>query len=134
MWEEVNVFTGDVLDETTLYEPLKNVDVAYYLIHSMSENKNFHEKDIKAATNFAKAAKEMGVKRIVYLSGLGSDKNLSSHLRSRQETGRLLGSTGIPVTEFRAAQIKGLGGLLYWKALLPFHKSLFKKTLEEIIK
>lgn len=112
-WKGISVFTGDVLNEKTLYEPLKNVDVAYYLIHSMSENKNFHEKDIKAATNFAKVAKKMGVKRIIYLSGLGNDAKLSSHLRSRQETGKLLGSTGIPVTEFRAAQIIGSGSISF---------------------
>ncbi len=112
-WNDVQVYRGDVLDICTLYGALENVSVAYYLIHSMSENGDFQIKDRIAASNFAEAARQMGVERIIYLSGLGSDRNLSKHLKSRQESGKILGCTGIPVTEFRAAQVIGSGSISF---------------------
>jgi uncharacterized protein YbjT (DUF2867 family) len=86
---------------------MQNVDYAYYFIHSMSDTANFSKRDVSAAEN---AAKDAGVQRIIYLGGLGNpDANLSTHLRSRQETGEVLRESGVPVTEFRAAIIVGSG-------------------------
>ena len=112
-WKNVHFVIGDVLDFESLRGALKDVDLAYYLIHSMAESKDFHSRDLAAARNFALASREAGVSRILYLSGLGQGKTLSPHLRSRQDTGRTLGETGIPVTEFRAAQVIGSGSVSF---------------------
>jgi uncharacterized protein YbjT (DUF2867 family) len=107
---DVEVIAGDVLKPETLPYSLKEVDIAYYLIHSMSSAGDFYNRDLDAATNFSNAAKEAKVKRIIYLGGLGDpESDLSLHLRSRQETGEKLKETGIPVTEFRAGIIVGSG-------------------------
>ncbi|MBN2731340.1 MAG: SDR family oxidoreductase [Balneolaceae bacterium] len=110
--EEVEVVEADVLNPETLPRAMQNVDVAYYLIHSMSGTKNesFHERDMEAARNFGKAASEYKLDRIIYLGGLGNpEDNLSKHLRSRQKTGECLREFGVPVTEFRAAIVVGSG-------------------------
>jgi len=113
-YDRVDSTTGDVLQPETLPEAVKNVDIAYYLIHSLAGGTGFHEIDITAAQNFSKAAKEAGVQRIIYLGGLGNpDTDLSRHLRSRQLTGDALRISGIPVTEFRAGVIVGSGSLSF---------------------
>jgi uncharacterized protein YbjT (DUF2867 family) len=92
------------------------IDIAFYLIHSMEGStkgwKKFAQKDKISAENFARAAKENGVKRIIYLSGLshGKDAGLSEHLRSRHQVGEILKSSTAKVTIFRAAVILGQGG------------------------
>lgn len=103
---------GDVGDRASLTEPLEDVEVAYYLVHSLG-NADFEERDADAARLFAKVAAKSGVRQIVYLGGLGSEDNgaLSAHLRSRREVEGLLGSTGIPVTVLRAAIVVGKGGI-----------------------
>ena len=98
----------------SLTEALAGVTAAYYLIHSMSGNKEFSQRDITAAQNFSQAAATADVKRIIYLGGLGDpDSALSEHLRSRQETGAALRQFGVPVTEFRAGMIVGSGSLSF---------------------
>ena len=111
--DEVDVVVGDLADTGTLSQAIKGVDTAYYLIHSMAAKGDFVEKDRLIATQFSQAAKRAGVKRIVYLGGLGSDETLSTHLASRQEVGRLLRESGIPTVEFRASVIIGPGSLSY---------------------
>ena len=107
---EVQVAVGDVLQPETLPAAMEGIDVAYYLIHSMRGSESFHRRDLRAAANFAEAAAAAGVRRIVYLGGLGDpDSDLSEHLRSRQETGEALRAAGVPVTEFRAAIVVGSG-------------------------
>jgi uncharacterized protein YbjT (DUF2867 family) len=103
------VVPGDVLRRETLAEPLDGVKVAYYLVHSMGRGGqgDFAERDREGAENFAAAAKEAGVKQIVYLGGL-SDGG-SKHLESRHETAEHLASTGVPVTYLRAAAVIGAG-------------------------
>ena len=102
---------GDVHDAETLVEPLRGVDVAYYLVHSL-DDADFERKDAEAAKAFAKAASDQGVRQIVYMGGLGEDSDdMSAHLRSRREVEGLLGSTGIPVTVLRAAIVVGHGGI-----------------------
>jgi uncharacterized protein YbjT (DUF2867 family) len=90
---------------------MQGVDVAYYLIHSMSDSrKDFAASDRIAAKTFGDAAREAGVRRIIYLGGLGEDgADLSHHLRSRHEVGDILRASGVDVTEFRAAVIVGSG-------------------------
>ena len=106
----VQVAVGDVLEPETLSAAMEGVDAAYYLIHSMRGSDAFHQRDVRAAANFANAAAAAGVQRIIYLGGLGDpESDLSEHLRSRQETGDALRSAGVPVTEFRAAIVVGSG-------------------------
>ena len=111
---QVEIAVGDVLDPSTLSDALAGVDCAYYLVHSMASGPDFHERDIQAARTFAEAAKEAGVNRIIYLGGLGDpNADLSTHLRSRQDTGQALRGSGVPVTEFRAAVIVGTGSISF---------------------
>jgi len=110
----VEVAVGDVLQPETLLPAMAGIDVAYYLIHSMSGSQDFHERDLAAARDFGAAAKAAGVQRIIYLGGLGDPQaDLSPHLRSRQETGAALRESGVPVTEFRAAVIVGSGSISF---------------------
>src|SRR6478609_161374 len=101
---------GDVHDADSLVEPLRGVDVAYYLVHSL-DDADFERKDAEAARAFAKAAADQGVRQIIYMGGLGDDGELSAHLRSRRQVEGLLGETGVPVTVLRAAIVVGAGGI-----------------------
>ena len=89
--------------------------MAYYLIHSMGGGAaGFEERDRRAAHNFAAAAKQAGVQRIIYLGGLTSQTSpVSLHLKSRQETGEVLREFGPAVTEFRAGIIVGNGSISF---------------------
>lgn len=108
------IVRGDCLDASTLGALLDGVDCAYYLVHSLGSKQDFAQQDRDAALNFARAAREAGVRRIVYLGGLAdASQELSSHLKSRQETGEALRSAGVPVIEFRASIILGSGSLSY---------------------
>lgn len=108
------VVAGDVLDRASLDPALRDVRVAYYLVHSMGAAGSFEEDDRKAARNFAEAAKAAGVELIIYLGGLGDDTQaLSPHLRSRQEVGQILRQSGVPVLEFRASIVIGSGSLSF---------------------
>ncbi len=110
------VVEGDVLREETLRPALEGVHTAYYLIHSMgnASREDFEAQDRLGARNFARAALDAGVRRIVYLGGLGDeDSDLSPHLRSRHEVGRALRASGVPVIEFRASIVIGSGSLSF---------------------
>lgn len=111
---DIEVVDGDVLENRGLDEAMEGIDCAYYLVHSMMATRSYRDADRTAARNFAEAAARARVKRIIYLGGLGDDEHaLSEHLRSRHEVGDRLRSTGIPVTEFRAAQIVGSGSVSF---------------------
>jgi len=113
-WPDVELVEADVLNADSLDGVLKNIDTAYYLIHSMGGDDEFSKTDIIAAENFARAAENQKVKRIIYLGGLVSpDDNLSKHLSSRLETGESLRKFSVPVTEFRAGVIVGSGSLSF---------------------
>jgi len=114
-WQDrVDIVRGDVLEPHTLPPAMKGIDAAYYLIHSMSSSGDFHQRDLRAAANFSRAAQQAGVQRVIYLGGLGDpESDLSDHLASRQETGRELASHGVSVTEFRAAIIVGSGSISF---------------------
>ena len=94
---------------------MEEIDVAYYLVHSMSAgSSDFRQRDVHAARNFAVAARGAGVRRIIYLGGLASEaSHVSAHLRSRHETGEVLREFGPPVTEFRAGIIVGNGSVSF---------------------
>jgi len=111
--ERTEVFQGDLLKAESLRPALSGVEVAYYLVHSMGSAGDFEEQDRVAASNFAEAAREAGVKRIVYLGGLAHGEDLSRHFRSRQETGRILRESGVPVVELRASIVIGSGSLSF---------------------
>lgn len=113
--EATEVVEGDVLDRRSLDRALASVTTAYYLVHLMASSADFERDDRTAAENFAAAAKTAGVKRIVYLGGLGeeADAGLSPHLRSRHEVGRILRESGIEVIEFRASVVIGRGSLSF---------------------
>ena len=103
---------GDVLSGQGLPEALAGVDVAYYLVHSMGSGGDFAAKDRQAAANFAVAAEDAGVGRVVYLGGLGSED--SEHLQSRHEVANLLRARlGSKVVYVRAAMIVGPGSASY---------------------
>jgi len=113
--DSTTIVRGDVLDSASLDEALQGVDTAYYLVHLMAGAKDFEREDRRAAVNFARAAKQAAVKRIIYLGGLGDDADpkLSPHLRSRHEVGTILRESGVETIEFRAGMIVGAGSLSY---------------------
>jgi len=109
------IVRGDVLDLRSLDEAMRGVHTAYYLVHLMSGNTDFEKQDRQAAINFADSARRAGVQRIIYLGGLGDDSNanLSPHLRSRHEVGRILRDSGVETIEFRASIVIGAGSLSF---------------------
>ena len=108
------VVAGDCLDEASLCAAMRGVDQAFYLVHSMASGPDFAARDREAAGNFGRAARAAGVRRIIYLGGLGEDPgSLSTHLRSRRETGEMLRGSGVPTIEFRASIIVGAGSLSF---------------------
>ena len=110
----LEVVAGDVLNSGSLRAAMAGVSSAYYLVHSMGSTQSFEEQDRTGAQNFAHAARDAGVQRIIYLGGLGrSSDQLSTHLRSRQEVGEILRSVGVPVIEFRASVVIGSGSLSF---------------------
>lgn len=112
--DSTEVVGGDLLDPDTLDQALVGVDTAYYFVHSMGATSDFEQEDRDAAQNFVNAADKAGVRRIIYLGGLGKrDENLSKHLRSRQETGEILRSSQAQVIEFRASIVIGSGSLSF---------------------
>lgn len=114
--EKVEIVQGDLLQVEKLDSALDGVEVAYYLVHSMGgrtigQNKVFAKRDRIAAQNFTRTADKAGVKRIIYLGGLGeTGDKLSKHLASRQEVGQILSSANAKTTELRAPNIMGAGG------------------------
>jgi uncharacterized protein YbjT (DUF2867 family) len=87
-----------------------DVEAAYYLVHSMRAGADFAERDRRAARNFSRAAGDAGVERVIYLGGLGEERDqLSSHLRSRREVEAILGEGSYDLTTLRAAIVIGAG-------------------------
>ena len=108
--ENTQIIEGDTFNKESLKEALKDVEVAYYLIHSLS-NENYKDLDKISAQNFLDVAAQCGVKRIIYLGGLGvKNENTSEHLLSRIETGEILSSNkNVQTIWFRAGVIIGSG-------------------------
>jgi uncharacterized protein YbjT (DUF2867 family) len=117
--KDLRIVEADASKYSDVVSAMKGVDIAFYLIHSMEGSskdwKKFAERDRIAASNFANAATECGVKRIIYLGGLVHESEvqqdkLSEHMRSRLEVGQILSRSTAKVTIFRAAIILGQGG------------------------
>lgn len=109
--EGVEPAVGDLFDPQSLKAPLEGIDTVYYLVHSLeSGEKAFAEIDRMAAENFVEAANAAGVRRVIYLSGLGAGESLSAHLSSRREVGEILRRGRFLTTVLRAAIIIGAGG------------------------
>jgi uncharacterized protein YbjT (DUF2867 family) len=113
--ETTEVVRGDVRDRASLDEALRGVETAYYLVHLMSGSEDFEREDREAAEHFAGAARQAGLRRLIYLGGLGDDADagLSPHLRSRHEVGRILRESGVETIEFRASMVIGAGSLSF---------------------
>jgi len=110
----IEVVAGDLLDIESIKSAMTGVHTAYYLVHSMGTVHGFEETDRQAAECFGAAARAEGIRRIVYLGGLGSPHGeLSPHLRSRREVGEILRQSGVPVIEFRASIVIGSGSLSF---------------------
>ncbi|HEY3871113.1 MAG TPA: NAD(P)H-binding protein [Actinocrinis sp.] len=108
--DQVEIAEADARDDEAIRAALDGVDTAYYLIHSMSGGSRFEQQDIAAATTFARTAAQVRLGRAVYLGGLAaSGCDLSPHMRSREEVGRILAESGVPVVILRAAVILGSG-------------------------
>ena len=108
------VVRGDVTDPASLIVAMPGVTTAYYLVHSMGDAEDFEEQDRRGAEAFGAAGAAAGVARIVYLGGLGNETGeLSPHLRSRHEVGRILCASGVPVIELRASIVIGSGSLSF---------------------
>jgi len=107
----LHIAQGDLAETPSLVSAMQGCDTAYYLVHSMESGAgDFAKRDRELATNFAEAARSAGVRRIIYLGGLGElGAGLSEHLASRREVEDILRESGVPTTTFRAAMIIGSG-------------------------
>jgi uncharacterized protein YbjT (DUF2867 family) len=110
--DDVDVLAGDAGDASAVRAALADMDVAYYLLHSIQEGPDLEETEHRIAQAFADAAAQSELTRIVYLGGLAPaipQAEMSAHMRSRVDVGQVLRSSGIPTAEFRAAVIIGSG-------------------------
>ncbi len=111
--DSVEAVQGDVTDAESLGAAMRGIDVAYYLVHALGTGRDFEETDRRAARTFGEQARAAGVSRVVYLGGLTPrgvpPEQLSPHLRSRAEVGRILLDSGVPTTVLQAAVIIGSG-------------------------
>ena len=112
--KKVEIVSGDALLSDTLATALKDVSIAYYLIHGKQGGRINADRDLQVARNFANAAGEAKIERIIYLGELvDPPSDLSPYLRARHETGYILRHSSVPVTEFRAGMIVGSGSALF---------------------
>lgn len=114
-WDHVEIRQGDLLDLASLGPVMQGVEVAYYLVHSMADGVHgFIARDYTAASNFSQAARQAGLKHVIYLGALGDcERDITPHLEARQNVGDILRQSGVPVTEFRAAIIIGCGSMSF---------------------
>jgi uncharacterized protein YbjT (DUF2867 family) len=108
--DQVEVSEGDAHNTDVLAEAMMGVDVAYYLLHALMSKDDFEQEEREMAEGFGKAAKESGVKRIVYLGGIiAPNEVMSPHLQARAETGEILRNSGVAAIELRAGVVIGSG-------------------------
>jgi uncharacterized protein YbjT (DUF2867 family) len=108
--DSLEVIQGDAMDPASLKLALTDIDLSYYLLHALMSPTNFEAEEAKLATLFAEAAKQAGVRRIVYLGGMTStDNQLSPHMAARATTGEILRNSGVPTIELRAGVVIGSG-------------------------
>ena len=111
----VQLINTDVFDEESMSQALKDVDVAYYFVHLMGQkDRDFYTQEAIAADRFSAAVIAAGVKRVIYMGGLGNDSEvLSAHLQSRHNTGTVLREHCPLVLEFRSSMIIGHGSISF---------------------
>ncbi len=103
-------FLKDISDSGSSSSFIKDIDAAYYLIHSMSSNiKDFEKLEVISANNFVNLVKQTSVKQIIYLGGITNEEKLSKHLASRKKVEEILSKSGIPLTSIKAGIIVGSG-------------------------
>lgn len=102
-------FLNDVVNNSLFCNSLKNIDAAYYLIHSMSDTSDFEKLEERSAHNFTELLKQTNAKQIIYLGGITNEEKLSKHLASRKNVGDILRLGGIPVTSINAGIVVGSG-------------------------
>jgi uncharacterized protein YbjT (DUF2867 family) len=108
--KNISVFEVDFLKEIKITDSIRNIDAAYYLIHSMSSNiKDFEQLEIDSANNFINLVKQTSVKQIIYLGGITNEEKLSKHLASRKKVEEILRGSGISLTSLKAGIIVGSG-------------------------
>ena len=111
--DRVESVAGDATNPDDVARAMKGADVAWYLLHSMGSGEDFAERDAQMAQVFADAAKAEGVQRMIYLSGLHPDEELSEHLASRVEVGEKLMASGVPTAVLQAAVVLGNGSISF---------------------
>ena len=107
--DKIDVARGDLTDAASLTDAFTDVDVVYYLVHSMGSSRDFVREEEKSARNVAAAAEKAGVRRIVYLSGLHPKGELSRHLRSRNKVGEILMDSSVETVVLQAGIVIGSG-------------------------
>lgn len=107
------VVAGDVLDPPSLASAMQGIDTAFFLVHALGASRGFEAEEQRGAENFAAAAAHAGVRRIIYLGGLGDDPQSSAHLASRHAVGNILRNSPVSTIEFRASIIIGSGSLSF---------------------
>ena len=108
-YNDVEIVQADALDPATVRVALADVDIAYYLLHAINQGENFKVIEEAMANIFADTAKELKVKKIIYLGGIIPKQKLSEHLAAREITGEILRNSGVPTIEFRAGVVLGSG-------------------------
>ena len=107
---KISIFEVDFLKDVSVSDVIKDIDVAYYLIHSMSTNSSdFSKLESVSANNFIRLVQQTSVKQIIYLGGITNEEKLSRHLASRKNVERILREGGIPLTAIKAGIIVGSG-------------------------
>ena len=111
--DRVRWVAADVTQRSELEPALRGADVVYHLVHSLGA-KDFEDRDRLAAASVAAAADQAGVRQIVFLGGLGDEReDVSAHLRSRAETAKILAAGPVPVTIVRSAVVVGRGSAAF---------------------
>jgi uncharacterized protein YbjT (DUF2867 family) len=112
--DEVEVATGDALEEGTLEEALRDVDTAFFLLHSQRGGAALLDRNLTAAEHFAQAARSTGLRHMIFLGGLGQEQfDRSGLLASQRRTADMLRRSGIPLTELRSGPVVGSGSVLF---------------------
>lgn len=106
----ISVVAANFLDKETLQNIPADIDVAYYLIHSMSTTgEDFEELEKKSAENFKTRIEQTNARQVIYLSGIVNEQNLSKHLLSRKNVEQILSTASFALTTLRAGIIVGSG-------------------------
>jgi uncharacterized protein YbjT (DUF2867 family) len=105
----IEIVELDLLDSDSLKAIPRDIDAAYYLVHSMSSSKDYNDLEKKSAANFANELRQTSAKQVIYLSGIVNASDLSEHLQSRKDVEEILGTSTFALTTMRAGIIIGSG-------------------------